>query len=243
MNNLTKTSLFVLALFMGSIPSLAGENPTEMKELKVKKISTGSVAASTVPALMDKENVTFQPLDVVNWDTYPYRPEVSFRISYTDNAILLHYKVKEKSVRGRYGNDNEAVWTDSCVEFFISPTDDGVYYNFECNCVGTLLLGGGKPGDRNHATPAVMNQIDRWASLGRTPFEERTDVNQWEVALVIPYTAFYKHDISSLQGKAIRANFYKCGDELSTPHFLSWNPIPVEKPNFHLPEYFGTLNF
>lgn len=243
MNYLTKTGLFIIALFFGSISSVAGENPTEMKELKVKKISAGSVEASTVPTLMDKEDVAFQAIDVVNWDAYPYRPEVCFRIAYTDNAILLHYKVKEKSVRGRYGKDNEAVWTDSCVEFFISPADDGVYYNFECNCVGTLLLGGGKPGDRNHATPSVMNQIDRWASLGRIPFEERTDVNEWQVALVIPYTAFYKHDISSLQGKVIRANFYKCGDELATPHFLSWNPIAVEKPNFHLPKFFGELLF
>lgn len=39
------------------------------------------------------------------------------------------------------------------------------------------------------------------------------------------------------------ANFYKCGDKLQTPHFLSWNPINLEKPNFHCPEFFGTLNF
>lgn len=243
MNNLTKISLCIIALFCGSISSLAGENPTQMKELKVKKIIAGSVQANTVPVLMDKENVMFQPVDVVNWDTYPYRPDVSFRIAYTDNAILLHYKVKEKSVRGHYGKDDDPVYTDSCVEFFISPAGDEVYYNFECNCVGTILQGGGKPGDRDRATPSVMNQIDRWSSLGRTPFEERTDVNEWEVALVIPFTTFYKHDISSLQGKAIRANFYKCGDELSTPHFVSWNPIAVETPNFHLPEYFGTLLF
>ena len=27
---------------------------------------------------------------------------------------------------------------------------------------------------------------------------------------------------------SIRANFYKCGDELQKPHFLSWNPIKIE---------------
>ena len=41
----------------------------------------------------------------------------------------------------------------------------------------------------------------------------------------------------------IIANFYKCGDKLQTPHFLSWNPIDLEKPNFHCPEFFGMLRF
>lgn len=243
MIHLTKTGLLFITFFWGSISSVAGANPNEMKELKVKKISIGSVAADAVSALLSSENVAFEPLDVVNWADYPYRPEVSFRIAYTDNAILLHYKVKENSVRARYGQANEPVYKDSCVEFFITPAGDGVYYNLECNCIGTILLGGGKPGNREHATPSVIASIDRWASLGRVPFEERIGETEWEVALVIPFGAFFKHNISSPDGKSIRANFYKCGDDLSVPHFLSWNPIPVEKPNFHLPEYFGELIF
>jgi hypothetical protein len=37
------------------------------------------------------------------------------------------------------------------------------------------------------------------------------------------------------------ANFYKCGDETPEPHFLSWNPIDLPKPNFHVPQFFGQL--
>ena len=47
----------------------------------------------------------------------------------------------------------------------------------------------------------------------------------------------------TLDGKEIKANFYKCGDELQTPHFLSWNPIQIEQPDFHRPDFFGTLEF
>ena len=243
MINLTKTGLLLIAFFCGNISAVAGENPNQMKELKVKKICVNAVEAEAVPALLDKENVAFQPIDVVNWTSFPYRPEVSFRIAYTDNAVLLQYKVKENSVRARYGKDNESVWTDSCVEFFISPADDGIYYNLECNCIGTVLLGGGEPGKRGHASLETISRIDRWASLGRVPFEERVEETEWEVALVIPFEAFYKHNLTALDGKTVRANFYKCGDELSVPHFLSWNPIPVKEPNFHLPQYFGTLFF
>jgi hypothetical protein len=39
------------------------------------------------------------------------------------------------------------------------------------------------------------------------------------------------------------ANFYKCGDDTSKRHYLSWNPVKTAKPDFHRPEYFGILNF
>lgn len=216
-----------------------------MKELKVKKINAVAESAEALPALLDKEQIKFQPIDVVNWpDQYPYRPDVSFRIAYTDHAILLHYKVKEETARARYGGDNESVWTDSCVEFFLIPGQDSIYYNLECNCAGTALLGAGSGrSDRQHADSPVMQTIQRWSSLGRETFEERTGGMEWEIALIIPNSAFFQHQISSLSGKSIRVNFYKCGDELQTPHYISWNPITVEKPDFHRPEFFGTLLF
>ncbi|WP_350005689.1 carbohydrate-binding family 9-like protein, partial [Phocaeicola dorei] len=46
-----------------------------------------------------------------------------------------------------------------------------------------------------------------------------------------------------LDGMVVRANFYKCGDELQKPHFLSWSPIKIEKPDFHRPDFFGLLEF
>ena len=33
--------------------------------------------------LLDGNGIEFQPLDVVNWKDYPYKPEVSFRIAHT----------------------------------------------------------------------------------------------------------------------------------------------------------------
>ena len=162
----------------------------------------------------------------MNWAAFPYTPDVEFRIAHTEDAILLHFKVREASVRAVAGHDNGPVWEDACVEFFSVPADDGVYYNMECNCAGTLLIGAGAGrGNRQHAPQEVLDKVQRWASLGREAFDERVGECAWEVALVIPYSAFFLHDITSLDGKTLRANFYKCGDKLQTPHFLSWNPI------------------
>ncbi len=223
---------------------LSAINPqkSNMKELSVKKVSAANIPVESVPALMDKEKVAFQPINTVNWKAFPYRPDVEFRMAYTQDALLLHFKVREESVRAVAGHDNGPVWEDACVEFFSIPADDGVYYNMECNCAGTLLVGAGSGrANRRHAPQEVMDKVQRWSSLGRGSFEERTGECSWEVALVIPYTTFFLHHITSLEGKNIRANFYKCGDKLRTPHFLSWNPIEVEKPDFHRPEFFGWL--
>ena len=214
-----------------------------MKELNVKKVSAANIPVEAIPALLDEEKIAFQSIASVNWKEYPYAPEVQFRIAYTHDSILLHYKVKEASVRAMAGHDNGPVWEDACVEFFSMPAGDGIYYNVECNCAGTLLVGAGAGRtDRQHAPQEVLDGVQRWASLGRESFEERVEDSMWEVALIIPFTTFFLHEIKSLEGKSVRANFYKCGDGLQTPHFLSWNPIDLPNPNFHCPEFFGTIH-
>ena len=156
----------------------------------------------------------------------------------------MHFNVKEASIRARYSKDNDAVWTDSCVEFFSIPAGDGIYYNLECNCIGTVLVGAGaERANREHAPQELLADVQRWSSLGNEPFDEQVAETSWDVALIIPYTVFFKHTIDSLDGKTVKANFYKCGDELQTPHFLSWNPIKIEAPDFHRPDFFGTLEF
>ena len=66
--------------------------------MKVKKLSGKVQDARQIPTLFDNENITYHPINIVNWKEYPYQPQVSFRIAYTNDAILVHYKVVEDSV-------------------------------------------------------------------------------------------------------------------------------------------------
>ena len=214
-----------------------------MKELVVKKVNT-SVDASWAEVLNSLEAAPWNIIDTVNWQEYSYRPQVQFRMQYCDSAFLLQYRVREQSVRAVAAGDNGEVWKDSCVEFFVTPSDDGIYYNFEFNCAGTCLLAAGASREgREAAKPALIATIRRQPSLGRHPFGERKNETEWNMALVIPYTCLFRHPDYSPAGKTVRANFYKCGDDLTVPHFLSWNPIKTEKPDFHRPEFFGTVKF
>ena len=215
-----------------------------MNKLSIKKLNASAVEAVGVPALMDAAGVAFNPIACVNWAEYPYQPVVKFRAAHTGDAILLHYQVTEASVRAVATHDDGNVWEDACVEFFLSPDSDNFYYNFECNCAAKLLLHGGNAGcERPGAPEEVLKSVKRWSSLGTEPFEERIGECTWEVALVIPTSAIFRHEITDLNGKTMRANFYKCGDLLQTPHFLSWAPIDLPQPKFHCPEFFGELVF
>ena len=201
--------------------------------------------ASDIPELFAEEHIEFEKIDIVNWpDKYPYKPLVEFAMAHTGDKILLHYRVVEKTSRAASGEDFGPVWEDSCVEFFCSPNpSDGLYYNLECNCIGKVLLccGAGREG-RVPAPKELAAKIERWSSLGSEPFAE-TAAGPWEVCLIVPVEVYYKHKIESLDGLQLKANFYKCGDLLETPHFLSYAPIDTPKPDFHRPEFFIPVAF
>lgn len=51
---------------------------------------------------------------------------------------------------------------------------------------------------------------------------------------------FFKIGYDDMPHK-LYGNFYKGADGSATPHYVSWNPIQTANPDFHCPEYFGTL--
>ncbi len=214
-----------------------------MKKITVKKIARTVPSAEYVSRLMDDASVEYNKIDIVNWPDYPYCPDVKFRVAHTGDFILVNYRVTEASVRAVAPADQGRVWEDSCCEFFVCAEDENDYYNFECNCAGTLLVNFGIKGDRHHAPESVLTNVKRWSSLGREPFDERIGECSWELSLIIPVTSLFNHDIKDLSGMTLRGNFYKCGDLLTTPHFLSWSPIDLPQPCFHCPEFFGKLVF
>ncbi len=213
------------------------------KSLKIRKVNTPVDDAASVAAVLDKAGIAFEKIDTVNWPEFPYRPEVEFRAAHTGDALLLNYRCKEEAVRAVAAHDNGPVWEDSCVEFFVT-FDGKKYYNIECNCAGTILCATGPDrNDRTQASAEVLGGVKRHASLkGNMPSEGEGPV-EWEVSLIVPVETYFGSGLASFDGVKARGNFYKCGDMLPTPHFLSWNPIGVPNPDFHRPEYFGNVEF
>ena len=201
-----------------------------------------SIVIPKISALGDLQAI--HTIGCVNWpEKFPYAPEVRFGIGHTGSEILLRYEVHEKATMALVTTDNGAVWQDSCVEFFIAFDETG-YYNFEFNAIGTKLLSFRKERERfTRATAEVMQSITTFPSLGKSPITLREGDIRWSLEAVISLPAFFRHDIADLTGTIARANFYKCGDALPAPHFLSWMPIDNPTPDFHLERFFGGAVF
>lgn len=212
-----------------------------MKQLSIQKADFSIRKAEELSLLFSETNVPFHQIDTINWEAYQYCPKVSFAIAHNGEAIFLNFKVNESDIKAVCNNDNGRVWEDSCVEFFVS-FDGESYFNIECNCIGKLLIAKG-PGRRSRTqlSETLLKSIDRWSSLGNSPVENLS--GDWEISLIIPKEIFYPDVKEKFDNVVASGNFYKCGDRLQTPHFLSWNPIQTEAPDFHRPEFFGQLQF
>ena len=213
--------------------------------LKVKKLefSTNYPDLEAVSARLDKLD-TREHIEMINWKDYNYKPEVTFSIGYTDNELLLKYYVYETYFKAEKTETNQMVCEDSCVEFFVSPVDDGIYYNIEFNGIGTCLMGTGTSRENStRAKPEIIAKIRRKTSVGNKPVAQREGDFSWTLIAAIPFTVFFHHKVKELKGKVFKANFYKCGDKLKVPHYVTWNPVGTPKPDYHQPEYFGLLKF
>ncbi len=215
-----------------------------MNNLQIKEIKSDSVPDLELAEKLLESQAEFQILETINWIEYPYKPEVKFKIAYFQDKIFLKYHVTEESIKAKASNINDDVYKDSCVEFFISTKSDGSYYNFEFSCIGIpkASYGYGRH-ERKDIDPDILKLIQVRSSLGDQAFEEKTGGHSWELMLLIPVECLVNDEDLQLDGLLARANFYKCGDETVKPHFVSWNPIGTENPDFHQPEYFGELSF
>jgi len=210
------------------IPRVAVENPADLKAL-------AQLLGAREPVIA---------LDTVNWTPPKHVPEVRLHAGYDAAHLYLHFKVKEESVIALAGSHHGTVWLDSCVEMFIAPPGDGKYYNLEMNCIGKALMACGTSRATSHRLPLeTFSLVKLESSLGGAPFAERAGGVSWTLTASVPLAAFARHQLGDPQGQTWRGNFYKCGEDLRDPHFLSWNLVDYFEPDFHRPEHFGEISF
>jgi hypothetical protein len=173
------------------------------------------------------------------WKDYQYKPDCTFAIAHSENDLFLKFFIKEDAVLARFTTPNSLVYKDSCVEFFIAFNNERSYYNLEFNCLGTAYIGYGTGKTERDIAPVGMVKQIKSSSL-------LYNVNSklsWELTLIIPVGVFYHHRGQRLLQDSAKCNFYKCGDDMPVPHYLCWNDIVSETPDFHLSGFFGDVYF
>jgi hypothetical protein len=211
-----------------------------MKQLNVEQLENIDSTTEIKLVSFFLDGLKRNKIEQLPWTEYQYLPAVEFAIAYSTDGVFLKYYVTEKNIRATNSSINGPVWEDSCVEFFISFDGEASYYNFEFNCIGIALAGyGTSKYDRELLAHSLINQVKYQAVIDN----DLQNGIHWELTLSIPKGLFCYNEITKLAGKNCRANFYKCGDNLPTPHFVAWSGIQSAEPNFHLPEFFGDLHF
>lgn len=191
-----------------------------------------------------------QPLNVNRylWLDNGYEPEVHVKLYYTAERLHVRFQVFEEQPLIRYRQADEPVYRDSCVEFFLQPLPetDERYLNFEWNAAGTLLLGIGESWRGRQPLPGGFQRSALFGIRSAVGLVEAgSGRTYWELESSIPFNWLQREfpGFRAEAGRAVRGNFFKCGDDAPMPHFGVWNPVTAESPNFHRSCDFGRLVF
>jgi hypothetical protein len=180
-----------------------------------------------------------------------HRPVTRAKLLHDNDAIYVLFRVQDQYVRSVHTDYLAPVCRDSCVEWFAQPVPDKGYINFEVNCGGALHCSYIEDPTRTtdgfkqftFVAPALAAQVRIAHSMPPVVEPEITTPLTWTVVYRVPLALFehYVGGLGSLSGQQWRANFYKCGDETSHPHWAAWSP--VRALNFHRPEDFAPIQF
>jgi hypothetical protein len=181
-----------------------------------------------------------------------HTPVTQVRLLHDDQALAVIFRVEDRYVLARSTAYQLPTHKDSCVEFFVRPRPDRGYFNFEFNSIGTLLLwyvekprGPDGVFEKYTQVPEdIANTVEVRASLGQPIREEDPGPVVWTVSTLVPLALFegFIGPLEALSGRTWRANFYKCADDSSHPHWGYWAEIG-DRLDFHQPDRFGEIIF
>lgn len=190
-------------------------------------------------ALPDWEKVERLDLSHHLWaEEYPCFYASGIKLCAVKNkGLFVRFFSEEPQPKAVYTKRDEPIYKDSCMELFVQPAaEDKRYLNFEINPNAAYLSEIGTcRADRVLLSAAsdvacktgVLRVASGWGVELFIPDELVSD------CLGLPY--------SFATQNRLKLNAYKCGDETPHPHYSSLFVVPTPKPDYHRPEFFGTV--
>jgi hypothetical protein len=172
-----------------------------------------------------------------------FHPETEVKMLYDTGSLYVIFRVQDRFVRSITTDPGGPVWKDAAVEFFFCPdtTKPDRYFNLEINCGGTALLG------YHSAKPAAedIRSIRIAHSLPQVVDPELAGPVVWTIEYQLPLAMLAKYSGITKPAKGVswKANFCKIAENNTNPHHMTWSPITDPHPNFHMPRYFGSVQF
>ena len=191
--------------------------------------------------ITDRENIDWSKVEKAEINEcvwlFDYQP-VCFAqaVFIKDEGFLIRMECFEKDPKAVQKGFYSDVYKDSCLEMFAKfDRDSEKYVNIEMNSIASSLIA---IGEGRHGRVKITEFISR-------PFPVKAEKNEesWAVTVFVSLTDLEKiYGVKKekfIAGYEFYGNFYKCGDETETEHYLMWNRVETEKPDYHRPEFFG----
>lgn len=178
-----------------------------------------------------------------------FLPSTFAKLMYDEENIYGIFLVKDKFVHCLVQETNGHVSGDSCVEFFFSPDESKPhhYFNLEINCGGIPLMQFVTVPRKEYVfiDESEIRKVEIAHSLPQKVFPEIVEDITWTIEFKLPITILEQYTGISLPKPGVKwkANFYKTASTTGNPHYITWSKVDQPKPDFHLPQYFGTLVF
>jgi hypothetical protein len=176
-----------------------------------------------------------------------FKPLVKAKMMYDKDNLYLIYKVEDRHVRIQNDKFNGPVSHDACVEFFFSPDTEWPlrYFNLEINAGGTALMAFHQDGKRVNMVEDDFKNVEIAHTLPRKVDQEISEPVTWFIEVKLPLVLLKKYSSISQPKKGVtwKANFYKTSSRSTNPHYITWSVVNNPVPQFHLPQFFGTLRF
>lgn len=196
------------------------------------------MTVDTISNALELDNIHFTELKSYHWEQNPpYRPKTFFKLAFLRReGFYCILKCYEKNPRTVFTENDSPVYRDSCLEFFLAPVSGRPeYINIECNSKGISLCEFGE-GRQNRRL--LSSLVKTRPSV--TPFSG-SDVSGefWGVTVFVssPFICeLYGIPAGEFSPKTFRANFYKCGNDTETPHFIAFSPVSSPVLGFHNPD-------
>lgn len=176
------------------------------------------------------------------------KPETKATLAMTDKGLEVHFEVKESDPLITAKEQQEPmlmVCQDSAVELFLAFPDDEhdqdfkpqlehcLYLNIEINSLGICYAKHGH--SRKGRTAFTKEQI---AALNIKASKSDTS---WCIDLTVPrdFISSLAHYDAFSPDHVFAFNLYKISETKENEHYIAYNKVDVQAPNFHLPEYFA----
>ncbi len=242
------TTLITISLLLLFLSSCAEKEDNSKLEYVVNRLSD----SLKIDANWNKPQWEEAPLlEIKNLmgDKPKHTPITKVKMLYNDDFIYLIFNVHEKYVKSVATKINGRIYRDSAVEFFFTPSkniNDG-YFNLEINCGGFPYFSH-QVKFRQDVIDIEKEDIKKIKIAHTLPDSINTEIEElteWTLECKIPISILGKYSKlkKPAHGVIWRANFYKTADATSNPHYITWNKVENEEPNFHLPKYFGNIKF